>query len=259
MIISNPIIIRARPSLALLTPLASLAPLTAPLPRSAAGLTRDAFFLLLARHDLAPPLLAPFILMVMATLCRSSSKLCLKPPDLLFGILTLPPQASLPANVTLPPLLLHLVQLRLQLIYIVLMRVLGCLYLLNQCLCLQLLILQLTVKVFKCLRLDPFELGLPDGVIGHRWLLLRRQRFQVQEGLLDQEAGLFPELVEVVLSLKALDLKGLLSLRVQGRDHKLLQDVTFVVKGLQEGLQGFKRESLLLGMQVGSDQVNKVV
>ena len=261
MIISNPIIIRARPSLALLTPLASLAPLTAPLPRSAAGLTCDPFFILLARHDLAPPLLAPFILLMTATLCRSSRKLCLKPPDLLFGILTLPPQSSLPANITLPPLLLQLVQLRLQLIYIVLVRVLGCLHLFNQSLCLQFLILQLTMKVLKCLRLDPFELGLPDGVIGHRkWLLvLLRLRFQVQEGLLDQEAGLFPELVEVVLSLIALDLQGLLSLRVQGRDHKLLQDVTFVVKGLQEGLQGSQRESLLLGMEVSSYQVNKVV
>jgi hypothetical protein len=139
------------------------------------------------------------------------------------------------------------------------MRVLRCLNLLNQCLCFQLLILQLTVKVLKSLRLDPFELRLPDGVIGRKWLLLLRLRFQVQEGLLDHETGLFPELVEVVLSLKALYLQGLFSLRVQGRDHKLLQDVTFVVKGLQEGLQGFQRESLLLGMEVSSDQVNKVV
>jgi hypothetical protein len=120
-------------------------------------------------------------------------------------------------------------------------RVLGRLHLFNQSLCLQFLILQLTVKVFKSLRLDPFELGLPDGVIGRKWLLLLlRLRFQVQEGLLDQEAGLFPEFVEVVLSLKAFDLQGLLSLRVQGRDDELLQDVTFVVKGLQEGLQGFQ-------------------
>jgi hypothetical protein len=44
--------------------------------------------------------------MVMATLCRSSGKLCLKPPDLFFGSLGLPPQASLPSKITLPPLLL---------------------------------------------------------------------------------------------------------------------------------------------------------
>jgi hypothetical protein len=134
-----------RPSLALLTPLATLAPLTAPLPRSAAGLTSDPFLLFLARHDLAPPLLAPFFLLVMATLCRSPSKLCLKPPDLFFGSLTLPPQASLPTKITLPPLLLKLVQLGLQLIYIILVRVLGCLHLLNKCLCFQLLIFQLTI------------------------------------------------------------------------------------------------------------------
>ena len=77
--------------------------------------------------------------------------------------------------------------------------------------------------------------------------------------MLDHETRIFSELFEVVLSLKALDLKRLLSLRVQGRDHELLQDVTFVVKGLQERLQGFKRQSLPLGMQVRSDQVNKVV
>ena len=77
--------------------------------------------------------------------------------------------------------------------------------------------------------------------------------------MLDHETRVFPELLEVVLSLKALDLKRLLSLRVQGRDDELLQDVTFVVKGLQERLQGFKRQSLPLGMQVRSDQVNKVV
>ena len=58
--------------------------------------------------------------------------------------------------------------------------------------------------------------------------------------MLDHETRIFPELLEVVLSLIALDLKRLLSLRVQGRDDELLQDVTFVVKGLQERLQGFK-------------------
>ena len=77
--------------------------------------------------------------------------------------------------------------------------------------------------------------------------------------MLDHETRIFPELLEVVLSLIALDLKSLLSLRMQSRDDELLQDVTFVVKGLQEGLQGFKRQSLLLGMQVRSDQVNKVI
>ena len=178
MIISNPIIIRARPGLALLTPLVSLAPLTAPLPRSAAGVTRDPFILFLARHDLAPPLLAPFLLMlVVATLCLSSSKLCLKPADLLFGSLAFPPQASLPANVTLAPLLLHLVHLRLQLAHIVLMRVLGRLYLLDQCLCLQLLSFQLAMQVLNCLRLDPLQLRLPDdGVIGRGCLLLLNER-----------------------------------------------------------------------------------
>lgn len=172
MIISNPIIIRARPGLALLTPLASLAPLTAPLPRSTAGVTRDPFFLLLARHDLAPPLLAPFLLVMMTALSLSSCQLCLKPAYLLLGILALPPQASLPSNVTLPPLLLHLVHLRLQLAHVVLMRVLGSLHLLDQCLCLQLLSFQLAMQVVDCLRLDPFELGLPDGVSDRGGLLL---------------------------------------------------------------------------------------
>jgi hypothetical protein len=173
LIISNPIIIRARPGLALLTPLASLAPLTAPLPRSAAGVTRDPFFLLLARHDLAPPLLAPFLLMLVVTaLLSSSHQLCLKAADLLLGSLALAPQASLPANVTLAPLLLHLVHLRLQLAHIVLMRVLGRLYLLDQCLCLQLLSFQLAMQVLNCLRLDPLQLRLPDGVSGRGCLIL---------------------------------------------------------------------------------------
>ena len=173
MIISNPIIISARPGLALLTPLASLAPLAAPLPRSAAGVTRNPFFLLLARHDLAPPLLAPFLLMlVMATLSSSSSKLCLKPADLLLGGLALPSQASLPSNVTLAPLLLHLVHLRLQLPDIVLMRVLGRLHLLDQCLRLQLLPFQFPMQVLDRLPLDPLQLRLPDRVSGCGCLIL---------------------------------------------------------------------------------------
>ena len=81
----------------------------------------------------------------------------------------------------------------------------------------------------------------------------------LSHSLLNHDPSLLPELVEIVLSLEALDLQRLLPLRVHDRNDQLFHYVALVMQRLQHGFQGFETHALPLGLQVTSDQVDQAV